>query len=206
MSFRQQVDDSSVTTVVKACVATGTLVAGIIIFIYQMVLYNHDLVEKDTYTLNTKLNESWVPKKQYDDLLYTSTVVKDKPLIPVVSNLVRKIKIINNDSVDLYAIRIYESDIISDYAVSIRDTLKNKGFANTEIFLSQNNKYYVMVYGFACIGRGISRVEKIVRKILKKKECAIECIDLTTYSGEGFVDCRINTIFQYYTPRKVVSN
>ncbi|MET3877766.1 hypothetical protein ABIE50_003178 [Chitinophaga sp. OAE865] len=121
----------------------------------------------------------------------------------MIVNLVRRVKIINNDSVDYYAIKIYKTGLVTDYAKALRDTLKNLGYFNTELFRSMDNNYYVMVYGFACIGKGIRKAEKSVRKILQRKQCEIECVDLTTHSTEGFVEYREKTIFQYYVPRGI---
>lgn len=203
MTFKEKIEANPFISLIISCSIVGSIVAAIIIWHYQMLLSGHDLVEKDSYTLNSKLTESWVPKKDYDLILKKVKILDDKPINPIVIDPVRRIKIINNDSIDLYAIKILKCDTINDYAISLRDTIKNQGYGNTEFFLSIDNNFYLMIYGFACIGKGIKRVENSVKKILHKKECNIECVNLSTHSPEGFIEYKKNTVFQYYTPRSI---
>lgn len=47
---------------VTTAILTVGLTATTVIWHYEMLLKNHDMVEIGTYTLNSKLVESWVPK------------------------------------------------------------------------------------------------------------------------------------------------
>jgi hypothetical protein len=203
MDFKQSIERNPFAYLISTIVATVVLTGGTVVWHYEMLLKNHDLVEIGTYTQNSKLTETWVSKQEYDMLVRKVKVQEEGADNPVLVNMARRIKIINNDSTDYYGIKVYKSNLITDYAKSLRDTLKNLGYFNTELFKSMDNNYYVMVYGFACIGKGIRKAENNVKKILRKKDCEIKCVDLTTHATEGFIEYRENTIFQYYVPRGI---
>ncbi|MEC5145960.1 hypothetical protein [Chitinophaga sp. 212800010-3] len=202
MTIKESIERHPFAYLISIAITTVTLTSIVVGWHYEMLLKNHDLVEIGAYTLNSKLDDDWVRKSEYDLLSRKLKVQEEYPDNPVIVNIARRVKIINNDSTDYYAIKVYKSEMITEYAKALRDTLKNLGYFNTELFKSTDNNFYVMVYGFACIGKGIRKAEKNVRNILRKKDCFIECVDLTTHATEGFVDYRERTIFQYYIPRE----
>jgi len=164
---------------------------------------NMDKVLKGSYTLNSQIDEKYVAKEKYAELQLKYTVCEDRSDNPVVPTIGRKVMVFEGDSIDYYGILIYQSDIIDEQITTVRAQLKNNGFKNTEIFLSTNNKYYLIVYGFACLGDKTKKVTQRIKKLIKFKDFLIKPIDLTTISQEGFVvhPPTSNSIFQYFKPR-----
>lgn len=168
-----------------------------------------DKVYKGTYKYNEEINQKFIPKEKYDqaqkqieELNGIVSDYEDKPDLPGrATKFIRKVEVFKGDTLDYYGISIGISRNI-DELKEIRKFLKNNGFQNTEIFKSEDNRFYVISYGYAWIGSGIKKAKSEIEKSIKELGVEnVEIINLTTIAPNGFTEHIEKSIFLYYKPK-----
>lgn len=218
MDVSQIIKEHTVLSLGTVVIASFLGGIGTMKFLQDQDSKKYDVVRKGDYILITDLKAKYVDandlaiaqskiknlRAQVEELKVAATIISDKPDDPEgAKKIIRKVQIFKNDTVDYFGIISFSSPKFSGTLKIIRDHLKNEGFPNTEIFVSEEKHFSVISYGYACRGTGIRRAQKRIAAAIKEKGIANPTIvNLTTLASNGFSEYYEGDFFKYYIPRK----